>query len=41
MKGIRNNEVKKARVKVSDLIKMFKAKKEIVDYCRENGKIYY
>ena len=41
MEGPRNNEPEKVRVKVSDLIKKFKTKQDIVDYCRENNKIYY
>ncbi len=31
----------KVRVKVSDIIKKFKTKQDIVDYCRENGNIYF
>ena len=41
MEGQRNNEPEKVRVKVSDLVKKFKTKQDIVDYCRENSKIYY
>ena len=41
MEGQRNNEAEKIRVKVSDLIKKFKTKQDIIDYCRENSKIYF
>ena len=41
MEGPRNNEAEKVRVKVSDLIKKFKTKQDIIDYCRENSKIYF
>ena len=41
MEGPRNNEDEKVRVKVSDLIKKFKTKQDIIDYCRENSKIYF
>ncbi len=41
MEGPRNNEPEKVKVKVSDLVKKFKTKQDIVDYCRENSKIYY
>ena len=36
-----NNSEQKIRVKGSDLVKKFKTKQDIIDYCRENGNIYF
>ena len=36
-----NNSEQKIRVKVSDLVKKFKTKQDIIDYCRENSNIYF
>ena len=41
MEGPKNIEVEKVRVKVSDLIRKFKTKQDIVNYCRENSNIYF
>ena len=41
MNELENVEGDKVRVKVSDIIKKFKTKQDIVDYCRENGNIYF
>lgn len=41
MEPVDKNQEGKVKVKVSELVKKFKTKQDIMDYCRENGKIQF